>query len=44
MAQDPRNLKATLKYWTLMLGVLQLAVGCAVGFIHPRWWHGIEAL
>lgn len=41
-ASDP--LKATLRHWTLLLGVLQITVGCAVGFIPPTavsWFRGI---
>jgi hypothetical protein len=38
------SLKANLKHWTLFLGVLQITVGCAVGFIPPsavEWFRGI---
>ena len=38
------SLKANLKHWTLILGVLQITVGCAVGFIPPsavEWFRGI---
>lgn len=38
------NLKANIKRWTLFLGVLQITVGCAVGFIPPsavEWFRGI---
>jgi len=38
------GLKATLKRWTLILGVLQITVGCVVGFIPPsavEWFRGI---
>src|SRR5215467_3616434 len=44
MAMDTENLKANLKRWTLFLGVLQITVGCAVGFIPPaavEWFRGI---
>ncbi|WP_461482024.1 hypothetical protein [Porticoccus sp.] len=37
-------LKATLRRWTLILGVLQITVGCVVGFIPPtavEWFRGI---
>ena len=37
-------LKARLKRWTLILGVLQITVGCVVGFIPPSavaWFRGI---
>lgn len=42
IALDP--LKATLRRWTLFLGVLQITVGCIVGFIPPtavQWFRGI---
>ena len=38
------GLKANLKRWTLLLGVLQITVGCMVGFIPPaavEWFRGI---
>ncbi len=38
------NLKSNLKRWTLILGVLQITVGCLVGFIPPtavEWFRGI---
>ncbi|TNF01472.1 MAG: hypothetical protein EP323_09660 [Gammaproteobacteria bacterium] len=38
------SLKATLRRWTLILGVLQITVGCVVGFIPPtavEWFRGI---
>ncbi len=38
------SLKANLRYWTLLLGVLQITVGCLVGFIPPSavgWFRGI---
>ena len=38
------NLKTTLRRWTLILGVLQITVGCVVGFIPPAavvWFRGI---
>src|SRR5215472_10434069 len=44
MAADIESLKASLKRWTLILGVLQITVGCAVGFIPPSavgWFRGI---
>jgi hypothetical protein len=40
----PDNLKTTLRRWTLILGVLQITVGCLVGFIPPSavaWFRGI---
>jgi hypothetical protein len=36
--------KATLRRWTLILGVLQITVGCLVGLIPPsavEWFRGI---
>src|SRR4029079_14260359 len=44
MTGDLDNLKANIKRWTLILGVLQITVGCAVGFIPPsavEWFRGI---
>lgn len=41
---DLESLKANIKRWTLILGVLQITVGCAVGFIPPsavEWFRGI---
>ena len=38
------SLKANLRRWTLILGVLQITVGCVVGFIPPSavaWFRGI---
>jgi len=38
------SLKENLRRWTLILGVLQITVGCAVGFIPPpavAWFRGI---
>ena len=38
------DLKAALKRWTLVLGVLQITVGCLVGLIPPSavaWFRGI---
>jgi hypothetical protein len=37
-------LKANIRHWILILGVLQITVGCAVGFIPPsavEWFRGI---
>jgi hypothetical protein len=37
-------LKANIRHWMLILGVLQITVGCAVGFIPPsavEWFRGI---
>lgn len=44
MADDLDRLKAQLKRWTLLLGVVQITVGCVVGFIPPSavlWFRGI---
>jgi hypothetical protein len=44
MAHDLDSLKTHLRYWTLLLGVLQITVGCVVGFIPPpavEWFRGI---
>lgn len=44
MATDGGGLKESLRRWTLVLGVLQITVGCAVGFIPPSavaWFRGI---
>jgi hypothetical protein len=44
MPSDIDGLKANLKRWTLLLGVLQITVGCLVGFIPPSavaWFRGI---
>jgi hypothetical protein len=44
MATDIDSLKANLRRWTLLLGVLQITVGCIVGFIPPsavEWFRGI---
>ena|SRR5579864_5226076 len=44
MPTDSSSLKANLRRWTLILGVLQITVGCAVGFIPPsavQWFRGI---
>jgi hypothetical protein len=41
---DTDYLKDTLRRWTLILGVLQITVGCTVGFIPPSavaWFRGI---
>lgn len=38
------DLKAGIRRWTLFLGVLQVTVGCIVGFIPPTavaWFRGI---
>ena len=44
MASDRDSLKADLRRWTLLLGVLQITVGCMVGLIPPSavaWFRGI---
>jgi hypothetical protein len=44
MATDIDSLKANLRRWTLLLGVLQITVGCMLGFIPPSavaWFRGI---
>ena len=44
MAGDIDVLKTVLKRWTLLLGVVQITVGCTVGFIPPsavQWYRGI---
>jgi hypothetical protein len=41
---DTDSLKTTLRRWTLILGVLQITVGCVIGFIPPpavAWFRGI---
>ncbi len=44
MASDVNGFRTNLRRWTLILGVLQITVGCAVGFIPPstvHWFRGI---
>ncbi len=44
MATDIDVLKSKLRRWTLFLGVLQITVGCTIGFIPPsavQWFRGI---
>jgi len=44
MTPDSSGLKETLRRWTLILGVLQITIGCTVGFIPPSavsWFRGI---
>jgi len=44
MAVNIDSLKANLRRWTLLLGVLQITVGCLVGFTPPAavaWFRGI---
>ncbi len=44
MTNELESLKVRLRRWTLFLGVLQITVGCVVGFIPPlavAWFRGI---
>lgn len=44
MASDIDTLRDKIKRWTVFLGVLQITVGCVVGFIPPSavlWFRGI---
>lgn len=44
MPTDLDQLKTRLRRWTLLLGVLQITVGCVVGFLPPTavaWFRGI---
>lgn len=44
MSDHTSTLKSNLRFWTLFLGVLQITVGCTVGFIPPtavQWYRGI---
>jgi hypothetical protein len=44
MTNNIETLKANIKRWTLILGVLQITVGCMIGFIPPSavaWYRGI---
>lgn len=44
MAGDVETLKTKIRYWTLVLGVLQITFGCMVGLIPPpavEWFRGI---
>ena len=44
MAIDIDGLKSSLRRWTLLLGVIQITVGCMVGLIPPSavaWFRGI---
>jgi hypothetical protein len=44
MTSDIDSLKANLRRWILILGVLQITFGCVVGFIPPSavaWFRGI---
>lgn len=44
MPSEVDALKESLRRWTLILGVLQIMVGCTIGFIPPSavaWFRGI---
>jgi hypothetical protein len=44
MTTDLDSLKENIRRWTLILGVLQITVGCMIGFIPPSgvaWFRGI---
>ena len=44
MTTGAERLKSNLRRWTLIIGVLQVTVGCVVGFIPPSavaWFRGI---
>ena len=44
MSTNIDSLKANIRRWTLILGVLQITVGCLVGFTPPpavAWFRGI---
>jgi hypothetical protein len=44
MASNVSAFRANIRRWTLILGVLQITVGCAIGFIPPsavHWFRGI---
>ncbi len=44
MSANIDQLKTVIRRWTLILGVLQITVGCVVGFIPPtavEWFRGI---
>jgi len=44
MTTNPDSLKESIRRCTLFLGVLQITVGCAIGFIPPSavaWFRGI---
>jgi hypothetical protein len=46
MTNDIDSLKAGIRRWTLVLGVLQITVGCLIGFIPPsavEWFRGIDS-
>jgi len=44
VATDIESLQENFRRWTLLLGVLQITVGCMIGFIPPSavaWFRGI---
>jgi len=44
MSDEVSELKSRLRRWTLLLGVLQITVGCVIGLIPPSavpWFRGI---
>jgi len=44
MSSNHEALKAQLKRWTLLLGVIQITFGCIIGFIPPsavEWFRGL---
>lgn len=44
MADQTQLLRAQLRRWTLLLGVLQVTVGCLIGFLPPSavaWYRGL---
>jgi hypothetical protein len=44
VTNTPEDLKACIRRWTLLLGVVQITVGCLIGFIPPTavpWFRGI---
>jgi hypothetical protein len=44
MTDEMDGLRMSIRRWTLVLGVLQVTVGCTVGFIPPsavQWFRGI---
>ena len=44
MKTDVDNLKENLMHWTLILGVVQITIGCVIGLIPPSavaWFRGI---
>ena len=44
MAEEMDGLKASIRRWTLLLGVSQVTFGCTIGFIPPsavQWFRGI---